>query len=196
MGKLGGLEFLNLEGSKLATTTPMRFWPRWSPQTRESDHLDPETLSRADPGRAYRATRAGDQERRCRLLRELHSAEGGALWRDRSGSWRRCLVVQSTVSTVRHISTEYKSLDIAKILRFPEGAGHCRQHRLFQCHAGTHANRGGRCFDRSGAWGGLHVAPSSASACPKSPQRRTAPRHAITTSKKRAVTFRSSPTEA
>ena len=45
-----------------------------------------------------------------------------------------------------------------KILRFDEGAGHCRQHGDFQCHARTHANRGGRCFDRSRPRGGLHVA--------------------------------------
>ena len=37
-------------------------------------------------------------------------------------------VVQSTVSTVRHISTEYKTLDLAKFCADDEGAGDRWQH--------------------------------------------------------------------
>jgi IMP dehydrogenase len=57
--------------------------------------------------------------------RQFHSAKGRALRRIAQEAGADLFVVQSTVSTVSHISTEYKSLDLADFCRDE----HPRHHR-------------------------------------------------------------------
>ena len=83
------------------------------------------------------------------------AAEFGAIAQEAGAD---VFVVQSTVSTVRHISSEYKSLDLGKILPGDADSGDRRQHRRLRCHVRNHGMRPGGRSGWSRAGSGLHFA--------------------------------------
>ncbi len=92
-------------------------------------------------GRTHRETHFGDQVGRCAGRRVLDSAEGeryGDIARARE--WM-CSSSSSTVTTVRHVSSEYESLDFerfCKRIRSRHGRQHGELYRGPRTHAGGH----------------------------------------------------------
>jgi IMP dehydrogenase len=136
MGKLGGLGVINLEGvqTRYANPSEVLEQDRQSRQGRRH-RADPKLLYRADQGGVDRPARRGIKG--CGVLAAVSSipqkAERFGCIAQEAGA--DLFVVQSTVSTVKHISTEYKSLELAGFLPKDEHPGHHRQRGHLQCHA-------------------------------------------------------------
>ena len=119
MSKLGGLAVLNLEGVQTRYKNPAGSSAKNCRSRQIGDHraaaknLPGTGAGRFDRGAHSRRSKTAARSRRSARFRSAPS-EFGAIAQEAGAD---VFVVQSTVSTVRHISSEYKSLDLEKFCR-------------------------------------------------------------------------------
>jgi len=118
MGRLGGLGVINLEGVQTRYENPSHVLE----QVVEADKGDVTTLIQKlyqEPIKEELIARRVEELKKADVLAAVSSipqkAERFSAIAQEAGA--DLFVVQSTVSTVRHISTEYKSLDLAALTR-------------------------------------------------------------------------------
>ena len=124
MGKLGGVAVLNLEGVQTRYEDPSEILDKIASATKEeATHLTQEIYRREDVKEALVAQRVKEIKAAgvlCAVSAIPQRAERfGAIAQEAGAD---IFVVQSTVSTVRHISTQYPTLDIAafcKAMKIP-----------------------------------------------------------------------------
>jgi len=141
MGKLGGLLCSIWKACRRVTRTPTRCSIRSSTSTRKKRRISCSGIyTRADSGRPHCRARERDQGCRRTVRRQLDSARRRAFGAIAQEAGADIFVVQSTVSTVRHLSSEYKTLDLAafcKTLQIPVVIGNCVTYNvtleLMQC---------------------------------------------------------------
>ena len=136
MGKLGGLGVLNLEGVQTRYENPDEVLAEVVGADKERATSLIQKLYQ-EPIREELIARRVEEIKKAGVISAVSSipqkAERfGAIAQDAGVD---VFVVQSTVSTVRHISTEYKTLDLGSFCRGDEGASDHRQHGYVQCHA-------------------------------------------------------------
>ena len=144
MSKLGGLAVLNLEGVQTRYKNPQEVLQKIV----EADKAEVTALLQKiyqEPVQedliAARVKQIKDGGVLAAVSSIPQSAERfGAIAQEAGAD---VFVVQSTVSTVRHISTEYKSLDLDEILPRDAHPGHRRQHRRLRRHSRNHGMRTG-----------------------------------------------------
>ncbi len=116
MGRLGGLAVLNLEGIFSRYENPDDgARPHHLRQPRGSHQDHPGHLRRADQGRADPQAHHRDQEGRRAGDGLVHPSARRALRQDRAGGGADFFVVQSTVTTARHVATEYTPVDLRRL---------------------------------------------------------------------------------
>ena len=199
MGKLGGLGVINLEGVQTRYENPAEVLD----QIVKADKDDVTHLIQKlylEPIKEELIARRVEELKNAGVLCAVSSipqkAERFAAIAQEAGA--DIFVVQSTVSTVRHISTEYKSLDLAGVLpkrcSIPVIIGNAVTYNV---DAGVDGlRRGGRARSASGPARPAPAAACSAWACRRSRPRSIAPRRAMPISRKPAATSPSSPTAA
>ena len=124
MGKLGGVAVLNLEGVQTRYEDPSEILDKIASATKEeATHLTQEIYRKEDVKEALVAQRVKEIKAAgvlCAVSAIPQRAERfGAIAQEAGAD---IFVVQSTVSTVRHISTQYPTLDIAafcKAMKIP-----------------------------------------------------------------------------
>ena len=124
MGKLGGVAVLNLEGVQTRYKDPSEILDKIASATKEeATHLTQEIYRKEDVKEALVAQRVKEIKAAgvlCAVSAIPQRAERfGAIAQEAGAD---IFVVQSTVSTVRHISTQYPTLDIAafcKAMKIP-----------------------------------------------------------------------------
>ena len=134
MGRLGGLGVINLEGVQTRYENPSEMLKKIVKSTKE----DATTLVQkiyTEPVKEELISRRVQELKAAGVLAAVSSipqkAERYAALAQEAGA--DLFVVQSTVSTVRHISTEYKSLDLAafcKSLKIPVLVGNAVTHKV------------------------------------------------------------------
>ena len=118
MGKLGGLGVINLEGVQTRYENPSEVLE----QVVKADKEDVTTLIQKlylEPIKEELIARRVEELKKCGVLAAVSSipqkAERFSAIAQEAGA--DIFVVQSTVSTVRHVATEYKSLDLAGLTK-------------------------------------------------------------------------------
>ena len=130
MGKLGGLAVINLEGVQTRYKNPDEVLQKIV----EADKAEITALIQKIYQEPIKEELIAARIREIKDAGVLAAVSSIPQQAERFGAIAQeagadIFVVQSTVSTVRHISSEYKSLDLAEILPRHAHPGHRRQHR-------------------------------------------------------------------